>query len=257
VIAAAGDSCGSTTSCTPTADLIQTINPTAVLTVGDNAYENGTLSEYNANYDPNWGRFKAITHPATGNHDYHTSGASGYFAYFGAQAPAAYYSFDLGSWHLISIAAMAGVAAGAGSAEEQWLKADLAAHPNQCVLAYWHQPRFSSGQHGNDPSYTPFWSDLYAAGADVVVNGHEHDYERFAPQDPNGNADPARGIREFVAGTGGRNHDSFLTLAPNTEVRNASSFGVLALRLRPAGYDWEFVPTAGGAFTDTGSASCH
>jgi hypothetical protein len=244
----------------------------AVLPLGDNQYECGSLAGYQTSYNMSWGRVKDVTRPVPGNHDYFTSSVedpcdatvsgAGYFGYFGAAAgdPAkGYYSYDLGAWHLIALNAECSHAGGCGrgSPQEQWLQADLAAHPNQCVLAYWHQPRFSSGQHGNDPSYTPFWSDLYAAGADVVVNGHEHDYERFAPQDPNGIADPARGIREFVAGTGGRNHDSFLTLAPNTEVRNASTFGVLTLRLRPDGYDWEFVPTAGGMFTDTGSASCH
>ena len=256
MIAAAGDSCGSTTSCTPTADLIQTINPTAVLTVGDNAYENGTLSEYNANYDPNWGRFKAITHPATGNHDYHTSGASGYFAYFGAQAPAAYYSFDLGSWHLISIAAMAGVSAGAGSAEEQWLKADLAAHSNQCVLAYWHEPRWSSGNvHGNDSASDALWDDLYAAHADVVLNGHDHNYQRYGQLNPSGAADP-NGIREFIVGTGGWGHYGFTTATPRPEVQNGTDYGVLKLTLHPGSYNWQFTAISGGSFTDSGTGTC-
>jgi acid phosphatase type 7 len=256
VIAVAGDSCGSTTSCTPTADLIQTINPTAVLTVGDNAYENGTIDQYNAYYDPNWGRFKATTHPSTGNHDYHTAGAAGYFAYFGAQAPAAYYSFDLGSWHLISIAAMAGVAAGAGSAEEKWLKADLATHANQCVLAYWHEPRWSSGNvHGNDSTSSALWDDLYAAHADVVLNGHDHNYQRYGLLNPVGASDPS-GIREFVVGTGGWGHYSFSATSPMPEVRNDTDYGVLKLTLHAASYNWQFVPIAGASFTDTGSSAC-
>ena len=256
VIVAAGDSCGSTTSCTPTADLIQTINPKAVLTLGDNAYEDGTLTQYNAYYDPNWGRFKSITRPSTGNHDYHTSGAAGYFSYFGAQAPAAYYSFDIGSWHLISIGAMAGVPAGAGSAEEQWLKADLAAHPNQCVLAYWHEPRWSTGSaHGNDSSSAALWNDLYAARADVVLNGHDHNYQRYGRLNPSGGSD-ANGIREFIAGTGGWGHYGFTTAAPMPEVRNGTDYGVLKLTLHPRSYDWEFLPISGAGFRDQGSDTC-
>jgi hypothetical protein len=256
VIVAAGDSCGSTTSCTPTANLIQTINPTAVLTTGDNAYEDATLSEYNAYYDPNWGRFKSITYPTTGNHDYHTSGAAGYFAYFGARAPAEYYSFDLGSWHLISIAAMAGVNAAAGSAEEQWLRKDLAAHSNKCVLAYWHEPRWSAGSvHGNDSSSDALWDDLYAAHADVVVNSHDHDYQRYGLLNPSGVSDPS-GIREFIVGTGGWGHYDFTSTTPMPEVKNSTDYGVLKLTLHPGSYDWKFLPVAGGSFSDSGSSSC-
>jgi acid phosphatase type 7 len=256
LITAAGDSCGSTTSCTPTADLIQTINPTAVLTLGDNAYEDGTTTQYKAYYDPNWGRFKSITHPSTGNHDYHTSGAAGYFAYFGAQAPAAYYSYDVGSWHLISIAAMAGVPAGTGSAEEQWLKADLTAHPNKCVLAYWHEPRWSNGNvHGNDSASAVLWNDLYAAHADVVLNGHDHNYQRFGPLNPSGASDP-NGIREFVVGTGGWGHYGFMTSTPRPEVQNGTDYGLLKLTLHPGSYDWRFTPIGGASFTDSGSGTC-
>ena len=184
-VVAAGDLCGSATSCAPTANVVQAVHPTAVLTLGDNAYEDGTLAQYNAYYAPNWGGFKAITHPTTGNHDYHTSGAAGYFSYFGKQAPAPYYSYDLGTWHLIAIGAMAGVPASAGSAEEKWLRADLAAHPNQCVLAYWHEPRWSSGTaHGNDSSSAALWRDLYAAHADIVINGHEHNYPALRAAQP-------------------------------------------------------------------------
>jgi chitodextrinase len=255
VIAAAGDICSSATNCAPTATLLDAINPTAVLTLGDNAYNDGTLTEYNNYYRPNWGRFDAKVYPNPGNHDYHTANAQGYFDYYGSRARGAYYSYDLGSWHLISLNSEISVSA--GSAQETWLKQDLSAHPVKCVLAYWHRPRFSSGtSHGSDPTYGPLWSDLYAAGADVVLNGHEHNYERFAPQDPSAQPD-ATGIREFVAGTGGASHYSFGTPLSNSEVRDNTSFGVLKLTLHSGSYDWEFVPVAGASFTDSGSASCH
>ena len=145
-----------------------------------------------------------------------------------------------------------------GSAQEQWLRADLAAHPAACTLAYWHHPRFSSGAStATTPAWQPFWNALYDAGADVVLNGHDHDYERFAPQDPSGVADPARGIREFVVGTGGAEPLRFGTTQPNSEVRNATRYGVLKLTLHAAGYDWQFVPVAGQTFTDAGSGTCH
>ena len=148
---------------------------------------------------------------------------------------------------------------GTGSAQEQWLRQDLTAHPAKCTLAYWHKPLFSSGaKHGNDPEVKPLWNALYAANADLVINGHDHDYERFAPQDPSGNLDPQRGIREFVVGTGGKNsHRSFASPKPNSEVRQADTFGVLKLTLHPMSYDWEFVPEAGKTFTDSGTGTCH
>jgi len=255
-VVAAGDLCGSATSCAPTANVVQAVHPAAVLTLGDNAYEDGTRAQYNAYYDPNWGRFKAITHPTTGNHDYHTSEAAGYFSYFGRQAPAAYYSYDVGTWHLIAIGAMAGVPAGAGSAEEKWLRAELAAHRNQCVLAYWHEPRWSSGSvHGNDSSSAALWRDLYAAHADIVINGHDHNYQRYAPLNPSGTFDP-NGIREFVVGTGGWGHYGFTTTTPMPEVRNNTDYGILKLTLHRGSYDWQFVPVGGGSFRDAGSGSC-
>jgi hypothetical protein len=199
-----------------------------------------------------------------GNHDYHTSGASGYFGYFGGAAgdpSKGYYSFDLGGWHVIVLNTSDGcatISCAAGSPQEQWLKADLAAHPAQCTLAMWHQPRFNSGaEHGNDTDVAPFWNDLYAAGADVILNGHEHVYERFAPQDPEGRGDPQRGIREFVVGTGGAPLYAFLPPEPNDRVRNAETHGVIKLTLHPDGYDWRFVPVAGESFTDSGSGECH
>lgn len=245
-----------------TADVIAGIGPDALLLLGDVQYENGTLAKFQASYDPAWGRFKAITYPAPGNHDYGTPGAAGYYGYFGAAAgdPAkGYYSFDLGGWHLIALnsncAAVGGC--GPGSPQEQWLAADLAAHPGVCTLAYWHHPLFSSGPHGDDTTVQAFWTDLYAAGADLVLNGHEHVYERFAPQDPAGAADPARGIRQITVGTGGKNLTGFHTIGTNSEVRNAATFGVLELTLYPDGYAWRFAPEAGRAFTDSGIGWCH
>ena len=165
VILAAGDICGSPTDCAPTANLIGSINPTAVLALGDNAYTTGSAADYAANYDPNWGRYKAITKPAPGNHEYdYGNQQTGYFAYFGN--PPAYYSYDIGSWHLISLNGE--ISASAGSAQETWLKNDLAAHTNMCTLAYWHEPRWSSGYHGGSSYFGAFWTDLYNGGADLV-----------------------------------------------------------------------------------------
>jgi len=254
-IVAAGDICGSSTDCAPTAALIGQINPTRVLTLGDNAYDAGTLSEYQTEYAPNWGQYNAKVSPAPGNHEYDTSGGAGYFAYFGAIVPAPYYSYDVGTWHLISLNAEVSVSSGA--AEETWLRNDLAAHTNQCTLAYWHEPRFSSGTtHGSDTDLATVWQDLYNAHADVVLNGHEHNYERFAKQSPSGAADP-NGIREIIAGTGGASHGyPFGTPLPTSEVRNDSTWGVIKLTLHPTGYDWQFVPIAGSTFTDSGSDTC-
>jgi len=256
VVTAAGDICGSSTDCDPTADLVEQINPARALTLGDNAYPDGTLSQFNSYYEPNWGRFKAKTSPAPGNHDYHLAGASGYFSYFGSLAPAEYYSYDVGSWHLISLNSEISVSS--SSAQLTWLRNDLAAHPNKCILAYWHKPRFSSGTtHGGSSSYAPFWDALYAAKADIVLTGHEHNYERFAKQSPSGAADATNGIRAFVVGTGGVSHGySFGSPVANSQVRNENTWGVLKLTLHPTGYDWQFVPIAGSTFTDSGSDTC-
>ena len=234
----------------------------AVLPLGDVQYESGSAAELAASYDPSWGRLKAITHPAVGNHEYGSPGAEAYFQYFGVAAGSpdrGYYSYDLGSWHLIVLnsncARIGGCAA--GSAEEAWLRADLAAHPVECIVAYWHHPRFSSGQNGDSEFMSSIWSDLYAAGADVVLNGHDHDYERFAPQTPAGVRDDARGIREFVVGTGGKNHMRFKAIEANSEVHDTTSFGFLELTLRAGGYDWRFVSDPPGGLSDSGSAPCH
>ena len=245
-----------------TSDLLVARHLAAVFTLGDNQYENGSPAAFGQVYDPAWGRVRTITHPAIGNHDYQTAGAAGYFGYFGAAAgdPArGYYSYTIGSWHIVVLNSECNQVGGCGtgSPQEQWLRADLAAHPALCTLAYWHEPRFSSGTSGGNVGYDAFWRDLYAAGADVVLNGHDHDYQRFAPQSPDGVLDQARGIREFVVGTGGKGHDSFGAIQPNSEVRNNSTFGVLALTLHPGSYDWAFVPIAGQTFTDAGSMACH
>lgn len=276
VIAAAGDiSCdpadpsyngglGTATRChmLATSNLLVGASLARVLILGDVQYEDGALAKYYLSYDPSWGRVKAITSPALGNHEYNTAGAAGYFTYFGAAAgdPAkGYYSFDVGSWHLIALNSNCAKVGGcdADSAQGTWLASDLASNTGKCLLAYWHNPRFSSGPHGGDPSMDGFWRLLFDAGADVVLNGHDHTYERFAPQDPNGASDPVRGIRQFVVGNGGKNLYAFGTPVANSEVRDNTTYGVLELTLHPTGYDWQLVPEAGGSFTDAGSGTCH
>jgi acid phosphatase type 7 len=264
-IAAAGDiACDSSTrgatTChqAATADLLAAGNFTAVLGLGDHQYPTGALIDFNAYYDPTWGRVKAKTYPTPGNHEYQTSDAAGYFAYFGDRAGPTgrgYYSFDVGSWHIISLNSE--ISTAAGSPQEAWLKADLATSSQRCTLAYWHRPLFSSGPHGDNPSVKPLWDVLYATGAEVVLAGHDHDYERFAPQTPSGSADATRGIREFVVGTGGKEHYSISSTKPNSQIHNTDTFGVLQLTLHSDGYDWKFLPEAGKTFTDSGSSSCH
>jgi len=263
VLVGAGDIASCVTAgAEATAKLLDGISGT-VFTLGDNAYETGTSLEFAACYDPTWGRHKARTRPAPGNHEYLTDGARDYFDYFGAAAgdPAkGYYSYDLGAWHIIVLNSNCSEVGGCGvgSLQERWLRADLAAHPTTCTLAYWHHPRFSSGRNGSDATYQAFWQALYDYNADVVLSGHDHDYERFMPQNPRGVPDPVRGLREFVVGTGGRSHFTFRGAAvPNSEARNDNTFGVLKLTLHPAGYDWAFVPEAGKTFTDSGTGSCH
>lgn len=244
-----------------TSDLLLAAGLDRVLVLGDTQYEDAAAAKYLASYDPTWGRLKGITLPVVGNHEYLTPGAAGYFGYFGAAAgdPAkGWYSTDVGAWHVVVLngncASVGGC--GAGSPQHAWLVADLAAHPGVCTLAAWHQPRFSSGPHGDDPAYDAFWRALHAAGADVVLNGHDHVYERFGPQTPDGAPDAARGLRQFVVGTGGKNLTSFGAPRPNSEAR-AAAFGVLKLTLRPASYSWEFRPATPGAFSDTGFSFCH
>ena len=238
---------------------------TVVFTAGDNAYENGTLGEYEQCYGPTWGRHKDRTRPATGNHEYALGNADGHFQYFGAAAGSpgqGYYSFELGSWHIVVLDTgdhCQIVSCAAGSPQEQWLRADLAANPSVCTLAIWHDPLFTSGPRPASARYlAPLWRALYDYGADVIVNGHEHNYERFAAQTADGLLDPNYGIRQFVAGTGGNGHRSFEALrVPHSEVADDATYGVIRFTLHPAAYDWEFVPVAGGTFRDSGAGECH
>jgi hypothetical protein len=263
VLVGAGDiaDCRDLSGAKATAKLLEKI-PGTVMAVGDLAYPDGSKENFKC-YDKTWGRVKSRTRPAGGNHEFHSSGAAPYFDYFGAAAgdpKTGYYSYELGTWHIIVLNSECQDLGGceAGSAEEKWLRADLAAHPAACTLAYWHKPLFSSGSaHGDAPEFQPFWQALYDANADVVINGHDHDYERFAPQAPDASPDSARGIREFVVGTGGKNHRPFVAPHANSEVRNADAFGVLKLTLRAGAYDWQFIPEAGKSFTDSGSGTCH
>jgi fibronectin type 3 domain-containing protein len=259
-----------------TGALLTAMNPVAVLPLGDSQYDSGTTAEYSGSYDPTgWGTKKSISRPSTGNHEYRTPGATDYYAYFGPNAgdpQMGYYSWDVpvpnaAAWHMIALNSECAVlgggsisaGCGAGSSQEVWLRADLAAHPNQCIVAYWHRPRFSSSTTTpSSTTYTAFWNDLYSAGADVVLNGHAHDYERFAPQTSAGVSDPAKGITEFVVGSGGV---GFQTMGPgiaNSVVRNASAFGVMKMTLHASSYDFEFVPASGYALADSGTnIPCH
>ncbi|HEV8627175.1 MAG TPA: metallophosphoesterase [Acidimicrobiia bacterium] len=262
VVNAAGDIayCGNNND-EATAQLLDNM-PGTVVTLGDNVYDSGTASEFSNCYDPTWGRHKARTTPVLGNHEYVTSGASGYFNYFGAVAgdpTQGYYDYRLGAWHVIVLnsncTAIGGC--GAGSPQEQWLRNVLAISDAECTIAVWHHPRFSSGSvHGSNTGMDAFWQALYDYGADVILNGHEHFYERFGMQDPDGTADAVYGLRQITAGTGGRSSYGFGTPLPNSDVRG-QTYGVLKMILHDTSYSWEFTPVAGQTFTDSGSSSCH
>ncbi|HUC20085.1 MAG TPA: metallophosphoesterase, partial [Candidatus Polarisedimenticolaceae bacterium] len=252
---------GTATNCRmkATSDLALSINPTNVVILGDNQYENGTLSAFQASYDPTWGRLKAITKPAVGNHEYQTPGATGYYDYFGAAAgdrSKGYYSYNLGAWHMIVLNSNCTyVACGVGSAQEAWLRADLASHTQTCTLAYWHHPRFSSGaEHGNNTLVQPLWQALHEARADVILTGHDHTYERFAAQRADGVADGSAPT-EFVIGTGGKNHYAFGAIKVNSLAHNNTNYGVLKMTLHSASYDWQFI-AEGGGIADSGTAAC-
>jgi len=235
-----------------TAKLLDGISGT-VFTAGDNAYDSGTYTEYLNCYDPTWGRHKSRTKPSPGNHDYQTSGAAGYFQYFN-NVPS-YYAYNLGAWRIYSLSSEIDVSA--SGAQATWLQSDLAANPKQCVLAYWHKPRWSSGStHGSTSAMQAIWQILYNAGADVVISAHEHNYERFAQMNATGST-VSQGLREFVVGTGGASHYGFGSALSSSEVRNSSTSGVLKLTLSSSGYSWQFVPVAGSTFTDSGSSNCH
>jgi len=230
----------------------------AVLALGDTSYPYGLPSEYANCYEPTWGRFKANTFPAPGNHEYYVPSAYGYYNYFGdAAGPErrGYYSFDIGRWHIVSINSL--LQSDENARQLAWLDNDLKRHKSSCILAFWHHPLFSSGGHGNNPRMQDAWRILQAAHADVVLNGHDHNYERFSPQDANGNRDADNGIREFIVGTGGARLTPFVWSSDNTEVIDHSTHGVLKMRLRDGGYDWEFLPVGEAGFSDSGTATCH
>lgn len=231
-----------------------------VVPLGDLAYEQGTLTQFMECYDPTWGRHKDRTMPSLGNHEYYTEDARGYFAYFGPVAgdpQRGYYSYDLGTWHIIVL--NSNIDMGAESEQLAWVQQDLAANPVGCTLAYWHHPRFSSGsEHGNNEDVAPLFEVLYANGVDVALNAHDHSYERFAPQDPDAEADEEFGIRIFVVGSGGADMEPFSDQPePNSEARNADDHGVLRLELNDGGYGWEFLAVEGGEFEDAGEGDCH
>jgi hypothetical protein len=269
LIAAAGDiSCesshGDRANCKQraTSNLFRGRRLAAILTLGDNQYQDGRYEDFRRYFHPTWGRFRGRTRPSPGNHDYETHDAEGYFDYFGRRAGPrrrGYYSFNIGRWHLISLSSECSDAGGcsAGSPQYRWLRRDLRQRSRRCTLAYWHHPRFSSGDHGNQDHVAPFWTLLYRYRADVVLNGHDHTYERFASQTPRARHAPRRGIRQWVVGTGGANHYPFRSRRPNSRVRNSQTFGALFLRLRPRSYRFTFVPIAGQSFRDSGSFRCH
>ena len=240
-----------------TAALLDTI-PGTVVALGDNAYPHGSAEDFEECYGPSWGRHAWRTRPALGNHEYDTPSAAGHFAYFGERAGppgAGYYSYDVGEWHVVVLNSV--LDASPGSAQFAWLRRDLAANRAACTAAYWHHPRFSSSRtHGSDARSAAVWRVLYDAGVDVVLGAHDHQYERFAPQTPDGERDPERGIRQFVVGTGGGERYRFGRALPNSEARIADAYGVLRLDLRDDGYAWTFIDT-GGEARDTGEAECH
>ncbi len=237
--------------------------PVAVFTAGDNAYPRGTEKDFVNCYAPTWGRHEARTYPSAGNHEYKVRGAAPYFKYFGAEAgdpKKGYYSYTLGTWHIIVLNSNCREAGGceAGSAQERWLRADLAANTGAaCTLAYWHHPRFSNGNYSDNSTYQPFWQALYDYGAEVVLAGHDHNYQRYAPLTPAGARDDIRGIRQFVVGTGGKGLYALRPPTALTQAQSDTSFGVLRLTLRAGGYDWQFLPASTGGFTDSGFATCH
>ncbi|MFI5642168.1 RICIN domain-containing protein [Streptomyces goshikiensis] len=259
-VAAVGDICGE--ACNQTAPVVTAMAPAAVITAGDNAYDSGTLSEFNGAYDKNWGKFNSIVHPAPGNHEYKTSGAKGYFDYYQGKGvktgdrDKGYYSVDIGDWHFVSL--NSNISTSAGSAQEKWLRADLAASTKPCTMASWHHARFSSGDHGDSGGTAPLMKALTDFKADVAVWGHDHHYERFAPAMSNGTKDAANGMRSFVLGTGGRAlYSTRSTSSGPSEVFNNNTYGVGQFDLSSTGYSFAFKPVSGRTFTDSVSGTCH
>jgi hypothetical protein len=260
VITAAGDIAAADPSeaTRATARLVLAIDPKVALTLGDNQYPGGSYDDYESGYGPTWGRFKGRTRPSLGNHEYDSSSeAAGYFRYFGNRAPNKYYSFDVGAWHLIALDSncrFTGCAA--GSRQFDWLRHDLATRSRACTLAYWHHPRWSSAEAGGDtPEMAPFVRLLSNAHADVLLTGHQHNYERFAPQTPAGEHRRS-GIVEFVVGTGGKSLSEMGDADDNSLVRNDSSYGVLRMQLHPRSYDFAFKTVLGSSFRDAGTRRC-
>ncbi len=233
-----------------TADVIDRLGGT-VVTFGDNAYQSGTSAEFANCYRPTWGRHDGRVRPAPGNHDYATSGAAGYFGYFGNRAGppgAGYYYFDVGAWRVFSLNSEANLVAAAAFVRTN-------AGAKRCIAAYWHKPLASSGPHGDNPSVLPLWQAVYDVGGDLVLNGHDHGYERFAELGRDGTP-LAGGMREFVVGTGGASPYAFGPARSGSQVRRSGTYGVIAVDLGTDGYSWKFHPIAGQTFTDTGSGSC-
>ena len=253
---------GTATRCrqAATAALAASAVPAVLAPLGDIQYDKASTLALLGSYDRSWGRLAAPTRPAVGNHEYGTAGALGYFTYFGTAAGApllGYYSYDLGSWHVVVLNSNCTVTScAAGSAQERWLRADLKAHPTRCTLAYFHHPRFSSGEHGDNASVAPFWKALYDYQADVILAGHDHDYERFAKIRPDGTRDGTNGIRSWVVGTGGKSLYKFGPLDRNSVVHHGTGFGVLKLRLGRDGYRWKFLGEPGSTFADSGTGAC-
>ena len=248
--------------------LVDTVAPDVLFFLGDLQYPTGALADFRKYFEPAFGRFRAIIRPVPGNHEYLTPDGDGYFDYFNGLGAAdgiagnrarGYYSFEAGRWHVVAINSNCDRIGGcaAGSAQERWLRGDLLAHPGQCILAYWHHARFSSGGHGDSPEMRAIWQTLENAGADLVLAGHDHDYERFAPQRSDGARDDRDGIRSFVVGTGGFNLRAFGRARSVSEVRFNDAYGVLRLTLDSAGYSWRFLSTPGGRTRDEGEAACH
>jgi hypothetical protein len=256
VMVGAGDiaMCG-TGGSDKTARLLDSIGGT-VFTTGDNVYMRGTAAEFANCYEPSWGRHRSRTRPAPGNHEYE-SGAAGYFGYFGASAGGAgegFYSYGVGPWRIYALNSE--ISSASGSPQAEWLRRELASRPAACTAAYWHRPLFSSGMNGDNPDMRDLWRILYEANVDIVINGHDHIYERFSPQDPDGRPDQQRGIRQFIIGTGGAMLYPFATVRSNSETR-AAAWGVTMFTLMNGSYQWEFVPVEGGTFRDAGSGTCH
>jgi hypothetical protein len=261
VLVAAGDiaECGDRDD-EATADLVERIRGT-VLTLGDNAYPDGSVRDHRECYGPSWGRFRDRTRPVAGNHEYETEGAAGHHEYWatGGDPGDTWYAFDVGEWRVIVLDSNCRAIGGCGadSPQGRWLAAELAESDARCTLAAWHHPRFSSGAHGDSEAVASFWEQLHPAGVELVLNGHDHDYERFAPQRPDGVRDDTGGIRQFVVGTGGGHLRGFDDIRPNSEVRDNRTYGVLRLALDADGYAWDFVPITGRTFTDRGTGTCH